>query len=171
MAEEQKNHSVNSPLDAEVAPEVIATTEKQDAIPEEEAQKEKTQDEEKVSEDNAPQDGHKLVSEDGTIMVRVGNFIVIKDAEKEHPYITVAPISRDWYVGYGPGSLVREYLETTLFADVPPTDTDIASCIMFFTGVMAGATILNAEFTNKVINAVQDMVENQPLNSDSDEKG
>ncbi len=98
-------------------------------------------------------------NEDGTSMVRVGNFIVLKDKEKEHPYITVTPISRAWYVGYAPGSMVREYLETTLFADEPPTDTDVASVIMFLTGVMAGATILNAGFTNNIIKAVQEMVE------------
>ena len=30
---------------------------------------------------------------------------------------------------------------------------------MFLTGVMAGATILNADFTNNIIKAVQEMVE------------
>lgn len=113
----------------------------------------------------APQD-HRLKGEDGAIMVRVGNFIVLKDTTKENPYITVAPISRDWYVGYGPGSMVREYLDTTLFADAAPSDTDIASCIMFLTGVMAGATILDAEFTNNVIKAVEDMIANRPLNEE-----
>lgn len=169
MAEKQKNSEINfseaqAKIEAEAKSKAKATPEQQDT-----ASEEKTLDEEKVSEEETLQNGRKIVSEDGSVMVRVGNFIVIKDTEKEHPYITVAPISRDWYVGYGPGSLVREYLETTLFADVPPTDTDIASCIMFFTGVMAGATILNAGFTDKVIKAVQEMVENQPLPEEPDE--
>lgn len=111
------------------------------------------------SEEGKSEDYAIVENEDGTSMVRVGNFIILKDKEKEHPYITVTPISRAWYVGYAPGSMVREYLETTLFADEPPTDTDIASVIMFLTGVMAGATILNAGFTNNIIKAVQEMVE------------
>lgn len=132
----------------------------------EEAKNENSLESEEPTEESAPQEGHRLKGDDGAIIVRVGNFIVLKDTTKENPYITVAPISRDWYVGYGPGSMVREYLDTTLFADAAPSDTDIASCIMFLTGVMAGATILDAEFTNNVIKAVEDMIANRPLNEE-----
>lgn len=121
--------------------------------------KAKAEAEDEPSAETKSEDYAIVENEDGTSMVRVGNFIILKDKEKEHPYITVTPISRAWYVGYAPGSMVREYLETTLFADEPPTDTDIASVIMFLTGVMAGATILNADFTNNIIKAVQEMVE------------
>lgn len=95
--------------------------------------------------------------ENGTKVVRLSNFVVIKDESKENPFITFAPILRNWYVGYAPDQLAYVYLDSVLFSESEPSDDDIRGVIMFLTGVMCGATVFNAEFTNGIIHLVNEV--------------
>lgn len=90
--------------------------------------------------------------EENTIKVRIGNFICIKDLDKHHPYITVFPISRSFYVGYSIDMEAYALLNSVLFdTEGEPSDEDLQSVFMFLVGVMASATAIDAEFTNKTI--------------------
>lgn len=95
--------------------------------------------------------------ENGTKVVRLSNFVIIKDESKENPFITFAPILRNWYVGYAPDQLAYVYLDSVLFSNSEPSDDDIRGVMMFLTGVMCGATVFNAEFTNGIIHLVNEV--------------
>lgn len=94
---------------------------------------------------------------DGSRIVRIGNFLVMKDLDKEHPFITVTTVARTWYVGYAPGQLAYIFLEDTLFGDVSPEDDDIRASMMFLVGLMAGVTTFNAKFTDGVVRLINEI--------------
>lgn len=90
-------------------------------------------------------------SDDTTIKVRIGNFVVIKDLDKSNPYITAFAISRNWYVGFAIDLSAYAYLNSVLFSDEKPSEDDLGGVYYFLTGVMAATTTLDAKLTDKII--------------------
>lgn len=89
--------------------------------------------------------------DDNTIKVRVGNFIVIKDLDKNHPYITVCAISRNWYVGFAIDLMAYTYLNSVLFTEEKPSEDDLGGVYYFLIGIMGATTTFDAELTDKII--------------------
>lgn len=89
--------------------------------------------------------------DDNTIKVRVGNFVVIKDLDKSHPYITVCAISRNWYVGFAIDLMAYTYLNSVLFSDEKPSEDDLVGVPYFLMGVMLATTTFDAKLTDKII--------------------
>ena len=116
---------------------------KQEAAPDDSSESEE-QDEVQVFEELENED-------DNTVKVRVGNFVCIKDLAKDHPYITVLSISRNWYVGFAIDLAAYAYLNMILFSDEKPEEDDLRGVYYFLMGVMGATTSFDAELTDKII--------------------
>lgn len=102
-----------------------------------------------------------LIQNKSEKMVRLGNFVVMKDEY----YISVFNVSRTWYVGYAPGTMIYEFFLSSFWGKEELTDETVDAAVMLLTSIYAGSTIMNADFTRGLL----DLVQKLPAWSDTDE--
>lgn len=84
-------------------------------------------------------------------MVRLGNFVIMKDEF----YISVFNVSRTWYVGYAPGTMIYEFFLSSFWGEGEMTDETLDAAVMLLTSIYAGSAIMNADFTKGLLDLVQ----------------
>lgn len=100
--------------------------------------------------------------------VRIENFIVERD---EDGIISVASVSKNWFVGISAGSMTHLMLNNTLFVENPSEeDKDVAYSVI--TAMYASCMMAyNADFANDVFESIERIgKESEVGNEENDEK-
>ena len=99
--------------------------------------------------------------------VRIENFIVERD---DDGMISVAAVSKDWFVGIAAGSMTHLMLNNTILVENPSEeDKDVAYSVI--TAMYASCMMAyHAEFANDVFNSIERIGEKSEVGSEEDDK-
>ena len=98
--------------------------------------------------------------------VRVGNFLVERD---EDGVISIASVSKNWFVGIAAGTMTHLMLNNTILVDNPTeNDIDIANIVIvsMYTSCMMA---YNADFVSDVFNSVERIEKSSERGTEEDD--
>lgn len=98
--------------------------------------------------------------------VRVGNFLVERD---EDGVISIASVSKNWFVGIAAGTMTHLMLNNTILVDNPTeNDIDIANTVIvsMYTSCMMA---YNADFVSDVFNSVERIEKSSERGTEEDD--